>query len=96
MNNGEPAAPRTLPSWIEWIMYLKSIDCSHRPSIPGVAAVSVCRSLTSVDAGLWQATQTCVLLLRLVPCSDSRLWQGSQFGITQNNAPHTGGEVATL
>ena len=36
MTNGEPAAPRTLPSWIAWIMYLKSIDCSHRPSIPGV------------------------------------------------------------
>ena len=38
MTNGEPAAARALPSWIEWIMYLKSIDCSHRPSIPGVIA----------------------------------------------------------
>ena len=96
MTNGEPAAPRTLPSWIAWIMCLKSIDCSHRPSIPGVVAVNVCRMLTSVEAGLWQATQTWGLSLRLLPCSASRLWQTSHLAISTTVRRATGAPPATL
>ncbi len=68
-------------------MRLKSMVCSHLPSIfetspcgqlVDATIVVPLRRLTSVAAGLWQIAQTCGSSVRLLPCRLSDLWQALQ------------------
>src|SRR5512138_3729981 len=68
-------SPRAVP-WIEWIMYLKSIPCSMRPSTPvAPGAVKFGRREPSVASVLWQIVHVVMSPVRLLPWRLRLKWQ---------------------
>ncbi len=81
---------------MDGVDHVLEVDRLLPQAVDSRRVVSVCRMPTSVDAGLWQATQTCVLSLRLLPCRASTLWQTSHLAISTTVRRATGAPPATL